>query len=102
MDGDPSGQPLVGNEKTTFGLPGSGIDTSSGYIFLGSKTIARGSDTVPAGGDLANDPSVDDGEDVFTVWFLQSADVLAAPAQLDASNGFGPPAALFKELSQLF
>ncbi|HEY3486388.1 MAG TPA: hypothetical protein VGK49_13445, partial [Ilumatobacteraceae bacterium] len=91
--GDPTGQPLVGNEKTTFGLPGSGIDTSPGFVFLGSKTIARGGDTVPAGGDLAHDPSLDDGEDVFTVWYLQSTDVLAAPAQLDASNGFNPPAA---------
>ncbi|HEX6131969.1 MAG TPA: hypothetical protein VF044_09565, partial [Actinomycetota bacterium] len=72
--GDPSGLPTAADEKTDLGDPG--------YIFLGSKTIARGSDNPITAGDGAHNPSIADGEDVFTVWYLQSMDVVSAPAQL--------------------
>ena len=44
----------------------------AGYIFIGSKTIARG------GQDLS--PLGDDGEDRFVVWYLQDADVVSSTA----------------------
>jgi len=72
--GDPSGQDL-------FGGPDLSVPGSDGYIFIGSRTIARGSENLDSGGD--------DGEDEFRVWYLQSANVVAAPAQLDTGNGAG-------------
>lgn len=78
--GDPAGIPTDANEKTNLGDPG--------YIFIGSQTFARGSDVLPNAvtgqsiGDAAHNPSVADGEDEFRVYYLQSANVLAAPAQL--------------------
>ncbi len=163
--GDQSGIPTAADNMTDFDNAGT---TSPGYIFLGSKTVVRGSDeptltatvtgasragnvatittsaahgfttgrtvtvrgvgsgfdgtylitgvgattftyantgvgaaiVVPAGAnassnqaDLGHDDDLADGEDVFTVYYLQSADVLAAPAQLTLANGFNPPAA---------
>src|SRR6185295_18214561 len=65
--GDPSGLDLVpAGSKTSHGDPG--------YIFIGSKTIVHGSQDLPSTGD--------DGEDEFTVWYLQSANVITSPAQL--------------------
>ena len=73
--GDASGIPTYDDEKTDFADPG--------YIFLGSKTVVRGSASPVTSGDAAHNPSIDDGEDLFTVFYLQSASVLAAPAQSD-------------------
>ena len=72
--GDPTGLRPRRNPKTTLGDPG--------YIFIGSKTIARGSDNAVTSGDAGHDPSIADGEDVLIVWYLQTADVDGAPAQL--------------------
>ena len=72
--GDETGLPTAASPKTSLGDPG--------YIFLGSKTIARGSDSPITAGDAAHDPSIADGEDQFVVWYLQSMDVVSAPAQL--------------------
>ncbi|MGH3371602.1 MAG: hypothetical protein ACRDPR_16545, partial [Nocardioidaceae bacterium] len=82
--GDATGAPTVADELLDPGDPG--------YIFIGSKTVARGSDDPVTAGDVGHDPSVADGEDVFTVWFLQTADVLAAPVQL-AEGAVSTPAA---------
>jgi hypothetical protein len=40
---------------------------SDGYIFLGSKTIVRGSNSAVTAGDAGHNPSVADGEDNFLV-----------------------------------
>jgi Ca2+-binding RTX toxin-like protein len=77
---------------TTFG---DGITTfaSDGFIFLGSQTRAYGSNCAPdvcfSAGDAGHNPSIADGEDTFTVYYLQSADVLSAPAQLGVGTGAG-------------
>ena len=76
--GDRSG--VTGGE-----IAGDGLSTfaSDGYIFLGSKTIVRGSNSAVTVGDAGHDPSIADGEDRFTVWYLQSMDVRTAPATPD-------------------
>ena len=84
--GDPTGMPTSVTGPGAKETPGD-----PGYVFIGSKTIAYGSNCTPtvcnSVGDAAHDPSIADGEDVFTVYYLQSADVLAAPAQSRAAAG---------------
>ena len=69
------------------GVAGGTTAASPGYVFLGSKTRIYGSSDDVAGGDGAHDPSIADGEDRFTVYFLQSMDV-GRSGQLGA-NGAG-------------
>src|SRR5688572_4957696 len=76
--GDPSG--ITGGE-----IPGDGIFTfaSDGYIFLGSKTIIRGTSVAPGVGGQSPDvnpyadPQKNLDEDRFTVWYLQSMNVVS-------------------------
>ena len=64
------------------GRRGCATPSSDGYIFLGSKTMVHGSPSaVSPGGD---------GEDQFIVWYLQSMNVIAAPAGL--ADGARAPA----------
>src|SRR5205814_9722108 len=90
--GDPSG--ITGGE-----VAGDGITTfaSDGYIFLGSKTIIRGTNTPPGVDGKSPDvnPYADDkknlDEDRFTVWYLQSMNVVSRTVPGDGSvvNGAG-------------
>ena len=77
--GDPSGLDTnpnpIGDTMLTLGAPG--------YIFFGAKTIVRGSNNAVTAGDPGHDPSVADGEDHFTVWYLQSMDVITAARPVD-------------------
>ncbi|MHB1243985.1 MAG: beta strand repeat-containing protein, partial [Gaiellaceae bacterium] len=50
------------------GIAGGATHGDPGYIFIGSKTIARG-------GQEDGSSLGDDGEDRFVVWYLQDADV---------------------------
>jgi hypothetical protein len=80
--GDPTGIPTASSgagAKTTLGSPG--------YVFIGSQTFARGSNSpvtvqYPTSPNTLANNSTGDGEDRFRVHYLQSANVLAAPAQL--------------------
>ena len=69
-----------------FGDPsGIGFGTTPGdpgYAFIGSKTRVHGSQNISSTDEA-------DGEDIFTIWYLQTADVLAAPAGLADGPGAG-------------
>jgi hypothetical protein len=83
--GDRSG--ITGGTTAGDGMPTTADD---GYIFLGARTYIRGGNDLIPTGDGLHLPSIFDGEDVFTVWYLQSMNVLAAPAQLaDVSRNAG-------------
>ncbi|MBL8480594.1 MAG: hypothetical protein JNJ60_00240, partial [Rhodocyclaceae bacterium] len=70
------------------GKTGGTAQNSDGYIFLGSKTRAYGSQDTSV---LATD---NDGEDHFLVYFLQDTATVTSPAMLsnpnDAVPGYGP------------
>ena len=62
--GDDTGLPTLANPKETLG--------DDGYIYLGSKTRVYGDDTT--------DPTGNDGEDQFLVYYLQSTLVTTSPS----------------------
>ena len=91
--GDPSG--INGCDGADL-RPGCETVASPGYVFLGSKTRIYGSASPPPAfgpspGDA--DPSLADGEDTFTVFYLQGMDVVsrtvAAPGSDDAGTDPG-------------
>ncbi|MGU3646985.1 hypothetical protein ACLBXX_18660 [Microbacterium sp. C23T] len=53
----------------------------AGYIFFGAKTIVHGNATLTS--------TTADGEDEFTVWYLQSMDVVTSPTGLQSGTGAG-------------
>ena len=73
-------------DTVSFGdASGSGFGTTPGdpgYVFIGSETRVHGGHNISSTDEA-------DGEDVVIVWFLQSADVIAAPAGLAGGTGAG-------------
>ena len=87
--GDPSG--ISGCDGADL-RPGCEAVASPGYIFLGSKTRIYGSAAVPplngpSPGDA--DPSLADGEDRFTVFYLQDMDVVSRTVPAPGSDDAG-------------
>ena len=75
------GDPTGANPCPGATIRGCSILGSDGYFKIGSKTIVHGAPTL--------DSTTADGEDEFFIWYMQSADVLAAPAGLASGPGAG-------------
>ncbi|MEO6494544.1 MAG: hypothetical protein ABIP99_17070 [Ilumatobacteraceae bacterium] len=76
--GDPSGLDLAQTANSALNKEQLG---DAGYIFLGSKTTIHGNSTTNS--------LTSDGEDRFTVWYLQSMNVITSPTGLQSGVGAG-------------
>ena len=56
------------------------------------RSSAAAPDDGSSAGDAAHDPSIADGEDQFTVWYLQSMNVVTEPAAADRRTRAAAPA----------